>query len=137
MRLEDINKDKEKRSYIWVTENPQGTRVAIAEDTYKKHVIGDHQSDKSRELSYPLVKEIIENPSFIYYDQDHEENKRVRYTDQAYIQEFGHIQNVVIVVDTDRDPNEVATWMVKSNTKQEKINGGVLYDSRSNTKQSD
>jgi hypothetical protein len=137
MRSEDISKDKENRSYLWVTENPQGTKVAVAEETLKVHVLGDHPSDKSRELSYPLVKEVIENPKYIYGDQNYEKNKRVRYSDQVYIKEYGHIQNLVVVVDTDREPNEVATWMVKSNTKQEKINGGVMYDSRSNTKQSD
>ncbi|TCP22695.1 hypothetical protein EV207_13437 [Scopulibacillus darangshiensis] len=129
------NHSGDTREYIWVTENSQGTKVALTQDTFEKHVIADHVNDKARELSYDYVRGTIEFPRFIYKDQNHYKNQRVRYTEQVYIEEYGHIQNMVIVVDTDREPNEVATWMVKSSLKQEKINGGMIYDSRANTKE--
>lgn len=82
------------------------------------------------------MKSVVQNPTFIYPDQNHEENKRVRYSRQVYIQDYGHIQNLIVVVDTDREPNEVATWMIKSSTKQEKITGGIIYESGTDHKQS-
>ncbi|MEW5321293.1 PBECR2 nuclease fold domain-containing protein [Geobacillus thermoleovorans] len=120
------------RPYLWVTKNPLDTEVALTVETYESHIIGDHQNDLSRELVLPYVKGVIEQPRFIYCDKDYEKNKRVRYTDQVYLEQFGKIQNLVIIVDTDRYPNEIVTWMVKSNTKQEIIKGkgGLIYDSR-------
>ncbi|OAK70106.1 hypothetical protein [Lederbergia galactosidilytica] len=125
-----------KRTYMWVTKNPLGEEVAVANETYETHIIGDHPDDKARELVNLHVKGVIEEPRYIYYDQKHEENKRIRYIDYVSLEEYNKIQSLVVVVDTDREPNEIVTWSVKSNTRQEKINGGVIYDSRKNTRKS-
>lgn len=119
---------KKNRTYTWVTENPLGTPVGLTNETYESHIIGDHPDDKARELVNTYVKGVIEDPRFIYLDQNHDTNKRVRYIDYVSIEEYNKIQNLVVVVDTDREPNEVVTWTVKSSTRQEK--GGIIYDSR-------
>lgn len=116
---------------MWVTKNPQDENVSLTNQTYEIHVVGDHPKDEARVATYPNIQRIIEKPRYIYPDQNHAENKRVKYIDHVYIQEVGYIQNVVVVVDTDRQPHEVVTWMVKSSTKQEKFEGGVIYDSSS------
>lgn len=103
--------------------------VGLREDKQGIHAIDDHPEDISRTLSYPHVLGVVEQPRFIYYDSNYEQNKRVKYSDQIYMEQYGHLQNLVVVVDTDREPHEVVTWMVKSNTKQEKM-GVVIYDSR-------
>lgn len=45
------------------------------------------------------------------------------------IPELRHLLALVVVVDTDRDPQEVVTWMCKRSLKKEEITEGVIYDS--------
>ncbi len=121
---------------MWVTKNPLGDDVAVADETYDSHIIGDHPDDHAREFVSTHVKGVIEEPRYIYYDQNHEENKRLKYIDYVNIEAYGKIQSLVVVVDTDRTPQEIVTWSVRSSTRQEKTSGGILYDSRENKRQS-
>lgn len=122
--------DKKGRCYLWVTKNPLGTEVALTQETYETHILRGHPNDKARKIVYPQIKGIIEQPRFIYYDQQYEENLRHRYLDFIHIQEYGRIFSLVIIVDTDRSPNEIVTWHIESNKNRLKTNGVVIYDSR-------
>lgn len=62
-------------------------------------------------------------------DSHYSDNQRVRYVDLSASESFGRIHALVVVVETDRDPQEVVTWIIKSNLRQELIPGGVIYDS--------
>lgn len=126
-----INDHEKDRECLWETKDPLDKKVQLIRETQTDHVINDHKTDLSRSLSYPYVKEIIENPRFIYKDVKHKEQGRIKYTDQVYIEDYGHLQNMVIVVDTDRDPYEVVTWGLKRHLKEEIIDtdGGIIYDS--------
>lgn len=122
------------RPYVWVTKNPMGADVAVAQETYDSHIIGDHPDDRAREFVNEHVKGVIEQPRYIYLDSKHDENQRVKYIDYVALEEIGKIQSLIVVVDTDRSPNEIVTWSVRSDTKKE--TGGILYDSRKNTTES-
>lgn len=130
----DKENNKTDRSFIWVTENPLGKNVGVTNQTYNSHIIGDHPEDKAREFVNDQVKGVIEQPRYIYLDNKHEENQRVKYIDYVVIEEIGKIQSLIVVVDTDRTPNEIVTWSVRSDTKKE--TGGVIYDSRKNKTES-
>jgi len=121
-------------SYEWVVHTPFHT-TALTSYTKEIHIEGKHKDDLARVRSYEKLRDVLQQPRFIYYDQTHRENGRIRYTDLVALPEYGHLQALVIIVDTDRDPNEVVTWMVKSNLSQEKIDEEtIIYDSRSNQK---
>ena len=118
-------------SYLWIVKTPIKSQVALTVETKEIHIEGDHFDDLVRMQAFDMLPEIIAQPRFIYMDQQHETNQRLHYCDLVDIPELGHLSNLVVVVDTDREPNEVATWMVKSNSKQEKTGEGrILYDSR-------
>jgi hypothetical protein len=119
---------------MWVTQNPLGTDVGVATETYESHIIGDHPDDKAREFVNDHVKGVIEQPRYIYLDNKHEENQRVKYIDYVALPEYGKIQSLIVVVDTDRTPNEIVTWSVRSETRKE--TGGIIYDSRKNKTES-
>lgn len=118
--------------YLWVVRSPISSAVGLKRETYVHHVKADHQEDKTRELAYPYVQPTIESPRFIYYDPSHQIHNAVRYVDLVYIPEMQHIQAFIVVVERDKEPHEVATWMVKTSLKQEIVREGIIYDSRSN-----
>ncbi|WP_338826307.1 hypothetical protein MTBGP_11150 [Moorella thermoacetica] len=118
--------------YLWVVKSPISSAVALKRETYNLHVIADHCEDKTRALAYPYVRSVIETPRFIYLDPSHPTHDAVRYIDLIFLPEMQHIQALVVIVERDKEPNEVATWMVKTNLKQEMVQGGIIYDSRAN-----
>lgn len=123
--------------YIWVVKNPLGTDVALKKSTYESHIQDEttrtEAGIKHLTLVADAVKSTIIYPRFIYYDKDYDQNLRHRYIDLVAVEELLHIQALVVVVDTDRDPHEIVTWMIKRDLKKELLSGrGVIYDSRKN-----
>ncbi len=116
--------------YQWVVTNPLGIEVTLKQSTFDAHIMDavartDVQL-RNLALVSDAVREIIQEPRFIYYDEN---PQRQRYIDLISFKELNHLQGLVVVVDTDRIPNEVVTWTIKRDLKQEK--GGIIYDSRS------
>lgn len=120
----------------WLVKNPLGIDVCLKQETFDNHIIGD--TKRSTKETDNLVKEAnhvkmtIEEPRAIYPDANFEENKRHRYIDFIFDPDLCHVQALVVVVDTDRDPNEVVTWTIKRKLSQELLKGGIIYDSREN-----
>lgn len=123
--------DKDNNVYQWVVKSPVH-EVCLKQETYDDHIT-DENTRTPEEIQHLIdvgedVKMIVQNPRFIYKDNNYEENLRHRYVDFIYHDKFSHLQALVVVVDTDRDPHEVVTWTIKRSLNQEK--GGVIYDSR-------
>lgn len=117
--------------YMWIVESPLGDQVALKRHTYESHIGIDHADDASRMIVYPYVKSIISDPRFIIRDVDYETNQRVKYIDLVADEALESLKSVVVVVETNRTPHEVVTWMAKSKLQQEKFKGGgIIYDSR-------
>lgn len=115
--------------YIWAVTNPLGTETVLKQSTYDAH-INDIEKRTDKEIEHlqlvsNVIKGIIKKPRFIYWDED---GVRHRYIDLISLEGLNHIQGLVVVVDADRDPNEVVTWTIKRHLKQEK--GGIIYDFR-------
>ena len=122
--------------YRWEVTDPLGNVVVLKSTTYYQHIMDDNDKSETEieNLTYveEYVKNIIQNPRYIYKDVDYENNQRHRYIDLVGIPDFNHLQALVVVVDTDRTPHEVVTWTIKRNLKQERIleEGGIIYDSK-------
>ena len=134
-RIQTTVTHRPEGSYVWIVKTPLQSEVALTQKTKEEHIEGKHSNDIVRMQTFDMLPGIISQPRFIYLDQDYETNKRLRYCDTVSVSEIGHLQTLVVIVDTDREPHEVATWMVKSNSKQEKTGEGrILYDSRADKK---
>lgn len=109
--------------------------MALKETTYNSHIL-DEQTRTEAEVRHlqlvsEAVREVIIKPRFIYYDVNYEGNLRHKYIDLICLEELLHIQALVVVVDTDREPNEVVTWTIKRSLNKEIIRGGrLVYDAR-------
>jgi hypothetical protein len=57
------------------------------------------------------------------------ESRLIHYTDCVTIPGRGlRLKVVVVIVNPDRKPQEVVTWIPKKNASEEDLSGGVLYD---------
>ncbi|MBF8378475.1 hypothetical protein IW967_11480 [Alicyclobacillus mali] len=119
---------------VWTATNPLGVEVALKRDTYEKHIIGEHSNDKMRQEAYPFVRDVISTPRFIYMDTSEPDKKRHRYIDIFPFPSLEKLYVLSVIVDADRTPNEVVTWIVKRSLNQEHTSGGIIYDSRSDSK---
>lgn len=125
----------ERKKYLWVVRNPLGTDVALKQSTYDTHIMDESRDEKERanlELVAQAAKSVITQPRFIYWEKN-KYKQRHRYIDLIAFEELLHIQSLVVVVDTDRSPHEIVTWMIKRSLKQEILKGGgIIYDSSQN-----
>ena len=114
--------------YRWVVSGPLGP-VALKQSTFDMHITDTTERSDAEISNLVLVidaaKGIVQIPRFIYYDED---GIRHRYVDLISFPELNHLQGLVVVVDPDRDPHEVVTWMIKRDLKQER--GELIYDAR-------
>jgi hypothetical protein len=121
--------------YKWIVKNPIGNEVALSTETFDAHIVDDpDRTDTEVEnliAVFDRVKEVVESPRYIYYDVNYDSNQRHRYMDVIDCEFIDHLTGLVCIVETDRNPHEIVTYMIKSNLKQEKIKErGVIYDSR-------
>ena len=120
---------------IWSALDPLGNEVILKKDTYDYHICGEPKRSEEEVSNLRAVlgdtKKLIEKPRFIYKDINHIQNRRVRYLDTIYLEDLGAIRALVAVVDTDRTPYEVVTYMIKRDLKQENpTKDMIIYDSR-------
>jgi len=84
---------------------------------------------EARLRALDLVPEVLHKPRYVYYNYDDPDSARRRYID--LIEFDGKIKALVVVVDASTRPEEVISWQVKSNLKQEKIErGGIIYNGK-------
>ena len=114
---------------IWSVKNPYGHDVVLKEDTYNNHVIDDHNKTDAdfRKKTADSIPNIVKHPSYIVKDKEHDD--RYQYIAPAMIpinNEESKIKLITTVVDTDRNPHEVVTWIPKKSLNVNK--GDVVYD---------
>jgi len=119
--------------WAWKKLDPRGRAVALKTSTLNEHIIGDHESADARGRmdAIGLAPLIAEAPRYIVKDLSSigSDRKREKYFDVRYIDATGKFSYVVLVVDTDRDPYEVVTWMIQRRMTDIVPKEGVLYDS--------
>lgn len=118
--------------FRWVAKcNPMQKEIALKEDTYNIHMLGEDRTETEKiniEKTVDLARKTVEKPRFIYYDKNNKERGRIRLINLVNHPDFSHLQAMVVVVDTDREPHEVVTYTIKRNLNQEDTSGGILYD---------
>ena len=119
---------------IWNTNNPLGISVILKQSTYDEHISDEPKRTEleveNLQAVLQNVKGIIEHPRFIYCDKNFEGNSRQRYLDFVFMEDRSAIRSLVVIVDTDREPNEIVTWTIKRNLSQENPSKDeIIYDS--------
>lgn len=118
----------------WSVNSPLGNEVILKQSTFDNHIEGEEKRSEKEVANLQSVakdvKRIVEKPRFIYCDANYDENKRCRYLDTVFMETSSAIRSLVVIVDTDRTPNEVVTWTIKRDLKQENTTKDrILYDS--------
>ena len=121
-----MSDDKEIR---WAVTNPYNHEVILKQETYDKHIDGDHsEADaKVRRATEEQTKSVIKNPRYIVRDTN--SGDRYQYIDVLPMESSGKqsLRMFKTIVDVSRYPHEVVTWMpVRNGIRME---GGIVYDS--------
>lgn len=110
-------KNKEIR---WKVKNPLGQEIILKESTYQEHIDKDHQYEDSeyRKHAEEQAKITIEKPQMIIRNED-DQNRDMYYriVTMEYEKEQKKLKNMKVIVETDREPNEIVTWILQSKLK--------------------
>lgn len=112
----------------WNVTDPQGRQVILKQSTYEKHIIDDHKPEDSafRRKIELQAKKTITNPQLIIAkEQRHEYHRLARVSFKEDIEKLKHIN---VIVDADRDPNEVVTFIASSNVHGTLETGSIIYE---------
>lgn len=95
----------------WKITDVQGREIILKETTYAEHILGDHAEEDARirECMEPQIKRTLISPDIIIQD----EVGRNLYYNTVVIRYEGRaakIKILKVVVETDREPNEIVTW---------------------------
>ena len=116
----------------WRVTDPLGNEVILKESTYQEHIKKDHIfSDAAyRQKAETLAREIIENPQLLILNK----KKLNRYVYYKIVtvpceNDTESLKILKIVVDTDRVPNEIVTWMLQNKLKDIIKKEWIIYAS--------
>lgn len=111
----------------WQVEDPQNRQIILKQSTYEDHVDGDHapQDAAFRKKVETQVKNTVVSPDFIIAD-----NPRNLYYKLVGIsnEDVIKLKTMRVVVDTDRTPNEVVTWVPMSKSKDTFKAEAIIYE---------
>lgn len=114
----------------WTVTDPQKRIVVCLDKTYLDHVEGDH-SEKDAGLRRKIescVKETVKSPQYIY--EEFGSSRHLYYNVIAISENVEKLKMKLlkVVVDADREPNEVVTWTPLR--KGDKVEGGAMIYER-------
>ena len=111
----------------WQVKDPQNRQIILKQSTYKEHVDEDHapQDAAFRKKVETQVKNTVVSPDFIIAD-----NPRNLYYKLVGIpnEDVIKLKTMRVVVDTDRTPNEVVTWVPMSKSKDTFKAEAIIYE---------
>ena len=117
----------------WKVTDPLGNEVILKESTFSEHILGDHQMADAeyRKMAETQVKNVIVNPQIII--EDKRDNARHIFYKIVLIpcvgEKIKRLTNLKVVVDTDRKPHQIVTWMLPSKLKDKIMEEGIIYAS--------
>lgn len=116
----------------WSVIDPLGNEIILKESTFQEHIRKDHKfSDAEyRQKAESKAKECIENPQLIIKNED-KLNRHVYYKIvNIPCDDFRESLKIMkIIVDTDRNPNQIVTWILQSKLKDIIGEGWIKYAS--------
>lgn len=118
----------EKIEIRWKVTDPQDRQVVLRQSTYENHIIDDHeQKDAAFRLKMEnQAKKTVTNPQIIIAkNQRNEYHRMARVPFEEGIEKLKHVK---VVVDADRDPNEVVTFIASSKVNDTLEAGSVIYE---------
>lgn len=121
--------DNENYNIRWKETDPQGRTVILKQSTYEKHIIADHeQKDASfrRKIEFQVRKTITNPQLIVAKKQRHEYHKIARI---PYEEDKEKLKHINVIVDADRDPNEVVTFIASSSVRGTLETGSIIYES--------
>lgn len=113
----------------WQVKDPQNRIVVLKKSTYEKHIGEDHSPKDAmfRKEMEEQAKYTITSPGLII-----ERNLRHLYYKIVSIS-YGDdvkIKPMKVIVDADREPNEVVTWLAMTKMKDTAEAGEIIYERR-------
>lgn len=122
--------DSDEQKVRWTVTNPFDHEVILKEDTLNYHIAGDHsESDAAkRKEAENQVKDVVRQPHFIVKDSSRD--NRYKYMDLIPVpfNDEIKIRYVTVIIDTEKSPHEVVTWIPQSKLKDTAKNEEVVYD---------
>ena len=116
----------------WKVIDPLGNEVILKESTFREHILGDHQMADAeyRKIAETQAKAIIQNPQLIIEDKE-DKNRHIFYKiiSMPYDDVKKKLTTLKVVVDTDRTPHAIATWIIQSKLKYKFMEEWVIYAS--------
>ncbi|MBR1730510.1 MAG: hypothetical protein IJ728_13415 [Selenomonadaceae bacterium] len=113
----------------WEITDPKGRRIILKQSTYEEHICKDHllEDAEYRKSAESQAKETIKNPQLIVVDK--EDNDRLIYYKIIRIPygERKRLKNMKVIVDSDRKPYEVVTWIIQSKLKDTIMEEWIEY----------
>jgi hypothetical protein len=120
-----VNKDDQKREYIFNTTDPLGREVKLKTTTWHYHVL---EENERHELSgqEEEVEKVIQNPYFILPDKTFE--TRQNYIDVVNLDTSDKLKSLFVSVDyNNSDYGDIVTVIAKSSVR-ESTERGVIYE---------
>ena len=119
----------------WEETDPQGRRVVLKASTFDEHIKKDHDDDDAaiRIKNEEHAKKAIARPHLVILDpEDHDRHIYYRIILANNGEPLKKVKNMRVVVDTDREPNEVVTWIVEKKMKGSAKKEWIIYDGGGN-----
>ena len=116
----------------WKVTDPLGNEVILKESTFQEHILGDHQMEDAecRKIAEVQAKAVIQNPQLIIKDEE-DKNRHIFY--KIILMPYDGLKKRLmalrVVVDTDRTPHAIATWVIQSKLKYKLIEEWIIYAS--------
>ena len=113
----------------WEVTDPQGRQVVLKESTYENHIKKDHnQEDAAFRIKMEVqAQKAITTPQFIIAKKERNEYHRIaRVPMEKGLEKLKHMY---VITDTDRDPNEVVTFIASSSCRGTLETGSIIYES--------
>ena len=113
----------------WSITDPLGSEIILKESTFQEHIDRDHKySDAERRKSTEFqVQSALVNPHLIFTNKKiKNRNIYCKLIPAKHIEGY-RLKFLKIVVDTDRIPNEIVTWVAQSKVKEVIMKEWIIY----------
>ena len=115
----------------WQVTDPLGNEIVLRESTFQEHIDKDHNYADAiyRKSAEMQVKNALVNPHLIFTNRNI--NNRNVYCKLIPAKNLAsgeyRLKFLKVVVDTDREPNEIATWVAQSKVKEIVLEEWIIY----------
>ena len=128
----------ENDDIAWTITDPQKRKVVLKRSTLDKHIAGADHDPRDSEFRKKIMhqaQQTIVDPEFII--KENSRNTYLSLVNVPYQDNFDKLKTLKIVVDSDRHPNEVVTWLPLKKFNSTIESEAIIYARKSNVIVSD